>query len=199
MNKLLIIVVVGCVTAGLYFALAFYRPDFVQSFSYSKMYTAVSGYFSSEDNDKNRTQSGQTKEYSFSKAQILAAKNEVLETQKLEKASQEKSEQLARKNPVDKYLYEIEFLSGRTVSARSVSTINDTFAFENDRGLVVSVANSEVKTVRRLSINYSCSGKVYCSEMNSCEEATFYLRNCPGVKMDGDGDGVPCEEQWCVK
>ncbi|MCP4340739.1 MAG: excalibur calcium-binding domain-containing protein [Desulfobulbaceae bacterium] len=33
--------------------------------------------------------------------------------------------------------------------------------------------------------------------MRSCEEATFYLLNCPGVKMDGDGNGVPCEKQWC--
>jgi hypothetical protein len=45
--------------------------------------------------------------------------------------------------------------------------------------------------------NYRCAGKVYCSEMTSCEEAEFYQRNCPGTKMDGDGDGIPCESQWC--
>jgi cold shock CspA family protein len=45
--------------------------------------------------------------------------------------------------------------------------------------------------------NYSCTGKVYCSEMTSCDEAKFYLRNCPETKMDGDGDGIPCERQWC--
>lgn len=44
---------------------------------------------------------------------------------------------------------------------------------------------------------YSCTGKVYCSEMTSCDEAMFYLRNCPDTKMDGDGDGIPCERQWC--
>ncbi|MGH8522858.1 MAG: excalibur calcium-binding domain-containing protein [Gammaproteobacteria bacterium] len=33
--------------------------------------------------------------------------------------------------------------------------------------------------------------------MNSCSEATFFIQNCPGTKMDGDGDGVPCEDQWC--
>lgn len=33
--------------------------------------------------------------------------------------------------------------------------------------------------------------------MTSCEEATFFLRNCPGVKMDGNNDGIPCEKQWC--
>ena len=44
---------------------------------------------------------------------------------------------------------------------------------------------------------YSCAGKVYCSEMTSCDEAKFYQRNCPGTKMDGDGDNIPCESQWC--
>lgn len=44
---------------------------------------------------------------------------------------------------------------------------------------------------------YKCEGKIYCSQMTSCEEAKFYLKNCPGVKIDGDGDGIPCESQWC--
>ena len=45
--------------------------------------------------------------------------------------------------------------------------------------------------------HFQCQGKRYCSEMTSCEEATFYLKNCPGVEIDGDGDGIPCESQWC--
>ncbi|MBU1691611.1 MAG: excalibur calcium-binding domain-containing protein [Gammaproteobacteria bacterium] len=44
---------------------------------------------------------------------------------------------------------------------------------------------------------FECQGKRHCSEMTSCEEATFYLKNCPGTEMDGDGDGIPCESQWC--
>lgn len=44
---------------------------------------------------------------------------------------------------------------------------------------------------------YKCSGKMYCSEMTSCAEAKFYLKNCPGTKLDGNYDGVPCEKQWC--
>lgn len=42
-----------------------------------------------------------------------------------------------------------------------------------------------------------CETKTQCSQMTSCDEATFYLNNCPGTEMDGDGDGVPCESQWC--
>ena len=44
---------------------------------------------------------------------------------------------------------------------------------------------------------FRCDGRTYCSQMRSCEEATFFLRNCPGTKMDGNHDGVPCEKQWC--
>ena len=44
---------------------------------------------------------------------------------------------------------------------------------------------------------YSCQGKQHCGQMTSCKEARFYLKNCPNMKVDGDGDGVPCERQWC--
>lgn len=50
---------------------------------------------------------------------------------------------------------------------------------------------------QNLNKNYQCSGKIYCSEMTSCSEAKFYLRNCQGTKIDGNNDGVPCEKQWC--
>ena len=44
---------------------------------------------------------------------------------------------------------------------------------------------------------YKCDGRVYCSQMTSCAEATYFLQNCPGTKMDGNHDGIPCEKQWC--
>jgi hypothetical protein len=46
------------------------------------------------------------------------------------------------------------------------------------------------------SVGYRCDGRTYCSQMTSFEEAMFFLNNCPGVKMDGDHDGVPCEMQF---
>jgi cold shock CspA family protein len=44
---------------------------------------------------------------------------------------------------------------------------------------------------------YQCNGRTMCSQMSSCEEATWVLKNCPGTKMDGNNDGVPCEQQFC--
>jgi cold shock CspA family protein len=46
--------------------------------------------------------------------------------------------------------------------------------------------------------SFSCDGRKYCSQMTSCKEAKLFLKNCPGVEMDGNHDGVPCEQQWCT-
>ena len=44
---------------------------------------------------------------------------------------------------------------------------------------------------------FRCDGRQYCSQMTSCAEAMFFIKNCPGTKMDGNNDGIPCETQWC--
>lgn len=50
---------------------------------------------------------------------------------------------------------------------------------------------------RAATASYVCDGRQHCSQMTSCAEATYFLKNCPGTKMDGDQDGVPCEDQLC--
>ena len=47
------------------------------------------------------------------------------------------------------------------------------------------------------SSRFSCDGRTMCSQMTSCAEATYFIRHCPNTKMDGNRDGVPCEQQWC--
>lgn len=59
-----------------------------------------------------------------------------------------------------------------------------------------TVESATVQTVQKTPV-FQCAGKTHCSEMVSCEEAVYYLKNCPGTVMDGDGDGWPCEDQWC--
>ena len=41
-----------------------------------------------------------------------------------------------------------------------------------------------------------CDGRTHCSQMHSCADAKTQMR-CPSAAMDGDGDGIPCERQWC--
>jgi hypothetical protein len=44
---------------------------------------------------------------------------------------------------------------------------------------------------------FACDSRTRCSQMSSCEEAAFFLAHCPNTQMDGDGDGIPCEQQHC--
>lgn len=45
---------------------------------------------------------------------------------------------------------------------------------------------------------FHCDGRTRCSQMTSCAEATWFINHCPGTEMDGNHDGVPCEQQWCT-
>lgn len=41
--------------------------------------------------------------------------------------------------------------------------------------------------------NFSCDGRQHCSQMTSRAEAEYFTKHCPDTKMDGDNDGIPCE------
>jgi len=66
----------------------------------------------------------------------------------------------------------------------------------------VEVGNAEgvaepISGMQDNAVRYQCDGRTHCSQMASCEEAKFFIQNCPGTEMDGDSDGVPCERQLC--
>jgi hypothetical protein len=57
---------------------------------------------------------------------------------------------------------------------------------------------NKIVTEKENNVDPRCDGRIYCSQMTSCEEAMFFLKNCPNVEMDGGKkDGIPCEKQWC--
>jgi cold shock CspA family protein len=66
------------------------------------------------------------------------------------------------------------------------------------RRLAPQTAQAAQSNDQAVSSVFHCDGRTYCSQMTSCAEATFFLRHCPDVKMDGNNDGVPCEQQWCT-
>ena len=61
----------------------------------------------------------------------------------------------------------------------------------------VSATTGAVAATSKQLPGARCDGRIYCSQMTSCAEATWFLKSCTGVKMDGNRDGVPCEQQWC--
>lgn len=57
----------------------------------------------------------------------------------------------------------------------------------------LSMPGNSSTTPNRSTQQFRCDGRQHCSQMRSRAEAEFFLRNCPGTKMDGDHDGIPCE------
>jgi len=53
--------------------------------------------------------------------------------------------------------------------------------------------NAQPQALAPESAGFACGGKAYCRDMRSCAEARFHLAQCGLARLDGDGDGVPCE------
>ncbi len=56
------------------------------------------------------------------------------------------------------------------------------------------IKKSQIETT---NAQYTCDGRTHCSQMHSCEEAKYFINHCPNTQMDGNHDGIPCEEQHC--
>lgn len=65
-------------------------------------------------------------------------------------------------------------------------------ALPTDTGNYVA-AKSIQPAMATPSESFNCDGRQHCSQMNSRPEAEFFVRSCPNTKMDGDHDGIPCE------
>lgn len=50
-----------------------------------------------------------------------------------------------------------------------------------------------VPTKSKSTQHFTCDGRQHCSQMTSRAEAEFFTKHCPNTKMDGDNDGIPCE------
>lgn len=70
---------------------------------------------------------------------------------------------------------------------------------ERRKKLAASKESTPLATSPQPALTSRCDGRTMCSQMTSCTEAKYFLANCPGVKMDGNHDGVPCEMQWCTR
>jgi len=84
---------------------------------------------------------------------------------------------------------------------RKPPTVQELNAQEKKRraAAVATSADRPAPAAPNVSGGFSCDGRRYCSQMKSCAEAEYFLANCPAVKMDGDKNGIPCEQQWCVR
>jgi cold shock CspA family protein len=70
-------------------------------------------------------------------------------------------------------------------------------AYTSRHSIGNEAVSGEPQTSKSNSQQFKCDGRTQCSQMTSCEEAVYFLQNCPDTQMDGDNDGKPCEQQWC--
>jgi endonuclease YncB( thermonuclease family) len=54
-------------------------------------------------------------------------------------------------------------------------------------------ASAAASTVAPSQSGQQCGAKRVCRQMSSCAEARFYLNVCGVRSLDGDHDGIPCE------
>ncbi len=64
---------------------------------------------------------------------------------------------------------------------------------DNSSSMPVSGESYRQAPAQSAQSRFSCDGRQHCSQMTSRAEAEFFTRNCPNTKMDGDRDGIPCE------
>ncbi len=86
------------------------------------------------------------------------------------------------------------------IGAYAYSVIAPRFADTPTPSAAVAAATTSASGVSAAAPSaqrFQCDGRTHCAQMTSCEEATYFLRHCPGAEMDGNHDGVPCERQWC--
>lgn len=100
-----------------------------------------------------------------------------------------------RPNDGKKY-YERILARQESEKDRSKMETHQNRTFEQHKNQKYQISMNTTPKVREAS-SFQCDGRTHCSQMKSCEEATFFLNNCPNTKMDGNRDGVPCESQWC--
>ena len=73
---------------------------------------------------------------------------------------------------------------------------NQTQSQNPEKTKPIHFAGNMVNSAQNKNTQFKCDGRTHCTQMLSYEEAVFFLRNCPGTKMDGNGDGQPCEQQF---
>jgi len=95
-----------------------------------------------------------------------------------------------------KEYYEGVLMRKESEKDRSKMEAHQNRIFEQHKNQKYKTFVNSTPQVRETS-RFRCDGRMYCSQMKSCEEATFFLNNCPNTTMDGNNDGIPCEKQWC--
>ena len=99
-------------------------------------------------------------------------------------------------NPIADVATETETPVDAAFTSTDLDDIPPTYVDSDATSTSVS-AVKPVLTSSASAPSFTCDGRKHCSQMTSCAEATYFVQHCPNTKMDGNNDGIPCEQQWC--
>lgn len=80
---------------------------------------------------------------------------------------------------------------GERIEAENNSNQRQSLLNEDYRGNTES--NSNIPESYNSDNSLSCARTPTCKQINSCREARFYYSECNLYRLDGDSDGIPCE------
>lgn len=86
--------------------------------------------------------------------------------------------------------------NGASVTGRTIATLALILAYIGYKTYISSAVPASIQeraTTTPTSHKFACDGREHCSQMNSRAEAEYFVTHCPNTKMDGDNDGIPCE------
>lgn len=89
--------------------------------------------------------------------------------------------------------------SGEPRRSPTVQQLNAERLKKKQQAAAAAASAPAPAVVQQAPAGFKCDGRTHCSQMKSCAEAKYFLAQCPGVQMDGNQDGIPCERQWCKR
>lgn len=83
-------------------------------------------------------------------------------------------------------------VTSKQTAMKLPATNGSNFGGRSDRNTLTT--KSYKAPAASVTVSAQCGSKRICREMNSCEEAMFYLNTCGISSLDGNNDGIPCSK-----
>ena len=150
-------------------ALDFYGSNVVRQLNSYEFFRKITHYFDRKETtvrnsnksvpehtvEKPTSNRKSTNEYEFSPKDIAKAKQELLKINSQQYWTQEEINLVFPPDAYgdNKYLYEIELISGGHLTADNLVMKEDFVEYSDNKGLILTIEKKEVKTIKRLKVN----------------------------------------------
>ncbi|AGH81058.1 hypothetical protein PCNPT3_05580 [Psychromonas sp. CNPT3] len=60
--------------------------------------------------------------------------------------------------------------------------------------LVTQLKGKVEHFLKKDNVQFTCDDRQYCTQMNSQDEALYFIENCPNVKIVAEPNSLPCKD-----